>query len=108
MAHMKTHKLVRDKIPDIIRADGRKPIVSVVSGRSLADALNNKLVEEHQEFLAAADDRKKLEELADLLEVIFGLANQIGASKEELFKACDEKRSVRGGFMQGLFLEGYE
>lgn len=101
-------KLVRDKIPDIIRNDGRKPIVKVISGNQLADALNQKLLEEHREFLDAPDGAKKLEELADLLEVIYGLANQIGVSKEELFNTCDEKRSARGGFVKGLFLEGYE
>lgn len=101
-------KLVRDKIPEIIKKDGRTPIVQVIQGDVLLSALNNKLLEEHQEFMAAADKASKLEELADLLEVIYGLCNQLGTTKAELHQACDRKREARGGFELGLFYKGCE
>lgn len=99
-------KLVRDKIPDIIRQDGRVPIVRVIEGTTLTEALNTKLFEEHQEFLAANDEKAKLEELADLMEVIFGLAKQFGATREEVLALGDSKRLARGGFEMGYFYEG--
>lgn len=101
-------KLVRDKIPDIIRQDGREPVVSTISGAELAEALNRKLAEECQEFFAARDNAARLEELADVLEVIFGITQQIGYAKQDLFDACDAKRESRGGFTQGVFFAGYK
>src|ERR1035437_9736263 len=101
-------KLVRDKIPEVIRKDGREPIVRTISGEVLDVALNAKLIEEHKEFLAASDSKEKLEELADILEVVFGLTKKIGATKEDLFAVCDKKRAARGGFEQGVFFEGYK
>ena len=101
-------KLVRDKIPDIIRQDGREPVVSTISGDELAEAMNLKLTEECQEFLSAHDNAARLEELADVLEVIFGITQQLGYSKQDLFDTCDAKRESRGGFTQGVFLKGYK
>jgi predicted house-cleaning noncanonical NTP pyrophosphatase (MazG superfamily) len=99
-------KLVRDKIPEIIRQDGRVPVIRIIEGTTLVDALNTKLLEEHQEFLSAHDDKAKLEELADLMEVVFGLAKQFGATREDLLILADQKRDARGGFDQGYFFEG--
>ncbi len=101
-------KLVRDKIPEIIRAEGREPIVSTLSGAHLTDALNRKLAEECAEYLSAPDSASRLEELADIVEVIFGITAQLGYSKEDLFDKCDTKRETRGGFSQGIFYEGYK
>lgn len=64
-------KLVRDRIPELIRQSGRNPNVGHISGDDLVRALGAKLIEEAQEAAAALTNRDELiEELADLTEVI--------------------------------------
>lgn len=95
------NKLVRDKIPEVIRAAGKECEVSVVTGKKKTELLEKKLMEEVGEFLEA----KNLEELADVMEVLFGLAEVLGFSEEELVKARDDKKEERGGFKEGIVLE---
>lgn len=99
---MKTYnKLVRDKIPEIIKADGKNCDTIVVSGEEKKELLRAKLMEEVNEYLE--DDN--LEELADVMEVLFGLAHELGFSEEDLLKKREEKLKVRGGFKEGIVLE---
>jgi predicted house-cleaning noncanonical NTP pyrophosphatase (MazG superfamily) len=98
---MKTYnKLVRDKIPEIIIADGRECDTAIVVGDEKYKLLEAKLQEEVNEFL----EDKNLEELADVMEVLFGLADSLGYSEEELLKVRDKKREERGGFKEGIVL----
>ena len=96
----KYNKLVRDRIPEIIRADGKECEVEVVSGREKYELLEKKLMEEVNEFL----EDKNLEELADVMEVLFGLANDMGYSEEDLIKKREDKKAERGGFSDGIVL----
>lgn len=96
-----THKLVRDRIPDIIRAEGKTPEITEISGAALMDAFNDKLAEECAEFKAAETPAQKLEELADVLEVAISAARHLGFDEETLVKRCHEKRAARGGFTRG-------
>lgn len=99
---MKTYnKLVRDKIPEIIKADGRECETLIVAGEEKCKLLEDKLQEEVSEFL----QDKNLEELADVMEVLFGLAEALGYSEEELLKSRDKKREERGGFKKGIVLK---
>ena len=99
---MKTYnKLVRDKIPEIIKADGRNCETLIVAGEEKYKLLEEKLQEEVNEFL----EDKNLEELADVMEVLFGLADSLGYSEEELLEARDKKRGERGGFKDGIVLK---
>ena len=99
---MKTYnKLVRDKIPEIIKAQGRECDTLIVVGEEKDKLLEAKLQEEVNEFL----EDKNLEELADVMEVLFGLAEALGYSEEELLKARDKKRAERGGFKEGIVLK---
>lgn len=102
----KVAKLVRDKIPEIIKQDGRVPIIRQISGDDLKTALAEKLQEEVQEFIGAKNDNEKLEELADILEVVFGLTKHLGFRQEDLLVLCTKKREARGGFENGVFYEG--
>lgn len=95
------NKLVRDKIPEIIKVDGRECETLVVTEEEKYKLLEDKLQEEVNEFL----EDKNLEELADVMEVLFGLANSLGYSEEELLKARDKKREERGGFKKGIVLK---
>ena len=60
------HKLVRDFIPEIIEADGKTCVCETLSDKDYLCLLDQKLNEE----LAQYQERKSLEEIADLLEVI--------------------------------------
>ena len=97
-------KLVRDKIPEIIRADGLEPIIETLDDSEYKVALEKKLTEEHNEVLEASG-ADRLEELADLLEVIKALAELEGASLEDVIKIADQKVEKRGAFKQKIFLE---
>lgn len=99
---MKTYnKLVRDKIPNIIEATGKKYDIHIASKDEHIELLQKKLQEEVNEYL----EDNNLEELADIMEVVFGLANMHGCSIEELMKKREEKFEERGGFKEGVVLE---
>ncbi len=95
------NKLVRDKIPEIIKDDGRQCDIYIAQKKELQELLEDKLREEVNEYLEA----KNLEELADVMEVLFGLAESLGYSEEELVKKREEKKEERGGFREGIVLE---
>jgi predicted house-cleaning noncanonical NTP pyrophosphatase (MazG superfamily) len=102
---MKTYnKLVRDKIPAIIAADGKKLKTRILSDEEHLQALIKKLSEELEEF----EEALSVEELADLQEIIHALANAIGTDKKELEKVRAKKAEKRGGFSEKIFLEAAE
>ena len=94
------NKLVRDKIPSIIVAQGEKPHVRVLSDEEYTRCLEEKLDEEVGEY----HTDKSLQELADILEVVYALAEDQGFSREELQSAYARKHEARGGFSQKIFL----
>ena len=100
-------KLVRDRIPAIIEADGRRPVTRVLDQASYRRALLDKLAEEAGEA-ARANAADLPEELADLLEVLRALTAAAGMSWEELVALADDKRNRRGGFAGKIFLESVE
>lgn len=99
------NKLVRDKIPDIIsNDDNRKPIIRRLSDIEYKEALEKKLNEEYQEVLNA-EGNDRIEELADMLEVMISLAKLEHANLEDIIKVSKEKRKKRGGFEEKIYLE---
>ena len=97
-------KLVRDKIPQIIMSDGKIPIARTLSEEEYLTELDRKLDEEVAEYQAD----KSLEEMADVLEVLFAICEARGHSVDELMKVRDEKRENRGGFKEKIFWAGNE
>jgi predicted house-cleaning noncanonical NTP pyrophosphatase (MazG superfamily) len=87
-------KLVRDRIPEIIRQSGSTPIVRTARGDEYAAYVNAKLTEELDEYLGADD----VTELADLVEVCFAAAALHGVSRDDLLEMARRKRESRGGF----------
>ena len=94
------NKLVRDKIPAIIEAQGEVANIRILDHKEYAACLAQKLNEEVAEF----HREQNLEELADILEVVFALAESIGSSSGELLEVCEIKRKERGGFRNKVFL----
>jgi predicted house-cleaning noncanonical NTP pyrophosphatase (MazG superfamily) len=94
-------KLVRDNIPDIIRAQGRTPDVRVALATERESLLAKKVVEELGEFLA----NPTAEEVADMLEVIEALAIERGITMEEVLSVQTKKYGERGGFEKGYVLK---
>lgn len=95
------NKLVRDFIPQVIEADGKKCEVERVEPKQVQILLEEKMLEEFNEYL----EDKNLEELADMMEVIFGLAHQLGFTEEDLMRKRAEKLEARGGFKEGIVLK---
>lgn len=99
---MRTYnKLVRDLIPEVIRATGKECEIEVAPKEKRAELLEAKLMEEVNEYIAD----KNLEELADIMEVLFGLADNLGYSEEDLLNKREEKLKARGGFNEGIILK---
>ena len=95
------HKLVRDRIPEIIEKAGKTCTWSVLSDEEYLKLLDEKLNEE----LAEYQESKNMEELADLLEVMRAVASARGSSMEEVEKIRIQKAEKRGGFEQKILLE---
>ncbi len=95
-------KLVRDKIPEIIESDGKTPITRILDEEEYLSELDKKLNEEVAEY----QNDKSLEEMADVLEVLFAICEGRGYSIDELMTVKENKRDKRGGFKKRIFWEG--
>jgi predicted house-cleaning noncanonical NTP pyrophosphatase (MazG superfamily) len=102
----KKQKLVRDRIPEIIRAAGREPLVKRLTGKALTEALLDKLTEEIAELLSAVERKQTLEEIGDLIEVALALARQHGATEHEVSSFRAAKNSANGAFVEGYYYSG--
>ena len=95
------HKLVRDRIPEIIEASGKTCTWETLSDEAYLQLLDEKLNEE----LAEYQESKSLEELADLLEVMGAVVAARGWTWDELTALRKEKRRQRGGFAKKILLK---
>ena len=94
------NKLVRDRIPEIIKNAGKIAEYEVLSQADYAKMLEKKLDEETAEFHSSKD----VEELADILEVLYAIGKAEGISPEQLDKIRAEKAEKRGKFDKRFFL----
>lgn len=97
-------KLVRDRIPAIIRDDGAEPVVERVDDETARDLLAAKLVEEAEEFRESRDP----EELADVLEAVERALELADLDMDAVRALKDEKRAERGGFADNIVLRDIE
>lgn len=95
------NKLVRDKIPEIINNDNRKAIVKILNDNDYLNELNKKLQEEVKEYF----EDNNVEELADIVEVIYGILNAKSVSINEFENIRNGKVEKRGAFQKKIFLE---
>ena len=95
------NKLVRDRIPEIIEASGKNCVTEILSDADYLELLDAKLDEE----LAEYHKDQNVEELADLLEVIYAAAKARGYTLEQLEAVRAEKASKRGAFEKKILLK---
>lgn len=95
------YKLVRDRIPEIIEADGKTCVYETLSDEAYTRLLDQKLNEE----LAEYQESKSLEELADLLEVMQAVVRARGWTLDELEQVRADKAAERGGFTKKILLK---
>ena len=93
-------KLVRDKIPAIIEASGKIPVTDRISPEKMQDALDRKLREEVKEYL----ESHSVEEMADVLEVLHGIAFHAGIDWNQVEAERLRKKEDRGGFEERIRL----
>ena len=97
---IKYNKAIRDKIPEIIADSGKKHNLKQLDDESFLAELEKKLIEEINEYAESKD----VEELADLLEVIYRISELRGVNSDELDKIRKDKAEKRGKFANNLFL----
>ena len=97
---IKYDKAIRDKIPQIIKSSGKNCNVKKLDNSEFLIQLEKKLVEE----LAEYQESKNVEELADVLEVIYRISELKGVVSDELDKIRQKKAEQRGKFDDNLFL----
>ena len=98
------NKLVRDKIPEIIKNNNEEPITRILNDIDYKKELENKLYEEYQEVLEATG-KDRLEELADMLEIISSLAKLENSTLNNVIEIANKKVLKRGSFENKIFLE---
>lgn len=98
-------KLVRDKIPERIKRDGKSAVTHIAGADEYIQFLLVKLIEEATELQEAdsADHRK--EEIADVREVLEALLATLNFSDSEIAKIQASKASERGGFKKRIILD---
>jgi predicted house-cleaning noncanonical NTP pyrophosphatase (MazG superfamily) len=99
---MKKHynKLVRDRIPEIIKEDGKSCICHPVEGDTLKSYAKKKMREEIEEFLADPC----AEEAGDVMEIFHFLCDLYEVRDSQIMASSTAKRVTRGGFNKGLVL----
>jgi predicted house-cleaning noncanonical NTP pyrophosphatase (MazG superfamily) len=101
---VKYNKLIRDRIPEIIREAGWKPTIKTLRKSEFLAAIQRKVREEAKELVWAKDKKGIIDEIIDIQELLDVLASEIRITKPEIKKFQDAKRKKRGGFEKKLFL----
>lgn len=94
-------KLVRDNIPEIIRSSGKECNIETINNENILEYLYVKLYEETSELI----EKQNLDELVDILELVFSIGKRYGYSEEEILNSRVEKKSIKGGFDSNILLK---
>lgn len=94
-------KLVRDRIPKIIKDDGKIPVTKKTQSEvEMHFFLYQKMMEELNEFHTTPC----VEEAADMYEVLLAICHYNKIEWEEMKKVAIHKRNTRGSFDTGTIL----
>ncbi|MFC0469280.1 nucleoside triphosphate pyrophosphohydrolase [Halalkalibacter kiskunsagensis] len=98
------NKLIRDRIPEIIEKSGKRYRIEMLDTPTYEKELQVKLKEELEELIQAETTKERVEEMADLLEVVYALAHLDGVDPSEIERVREGKQQERGGFEERIFL----
>lgn len=101
---VKYNKLIRDRIPEIVKKAGWVPKVRILRKSEFLSAVKKKVFEEARELIQSKDKRGVLDEIVDIQELLNVLVLEMGIGKQEVQKLQAIKRKKRGGFKKRLFL----
>ena len=99
------NKLVRDNIPNIIKNNGGEPFTRILTDEEYKIELEKKLYEEYNEVLNTKNTEERIEELADMIEIISSLALVEGKNLDVVLECARNKSIKRGGFKKKIYLE---
>jgi predicted house-cleaning noncanonical NTP pyrophosphatase (MazG superfamily) len=99
------NKLVRDNIPEIIIQNNGKPFVRILDDIEYKNELEKKLLEEYNEVLLTKTSEERIEELADMFEIIKALAILENSSIDDVIEVAKSKSIKRGSFENKIYLE---
>ena len=99
------NKLIRDRIPEIIKRNGAEPFYRELSSEEFWGCLILKDTEELEELKNAITLEDRKNELADKLELIRAMAEYSGFTLEEIIDTANKKNETNGGFKKRLYLE---
>lgn len=103
---MKTYnKLIRDKIPEIIKNNNENPKIRILDTKEFKEELLKKLVEESNEVLKSKSKKELVKEIGDVLEVTDCLIKTFKLNKKDIDSIKKQRKKSRGGFEKRLFLE---
>ncbi|WP_449623118.1 nucleoside triphosphate pyrophosphohydrolase [Robertmurraya sp. Marseille-Q9965] len=102
------NKLVRDRIPEIIEKTGKEFSTRILDNDEYITELRKKSFEELQEYMNSKTNDDALEELADILEIIYALCEYHGTDFHKVEEIRKQKAERRGGFKEKIFLMDIE
>jgi predicted house-cleaning noncanonical NTP pyrophosphatase (MazG superfamily) len=95
------NKLVRDRIPEIIEADGKQANTRLLGDKEYLKELIKKLQEESKEFA----ENPSIEELADIKEITIAIREALDIHAGEVEEVRRKKAVTNGRFKNKIFLE---
>ncbi len=105
MKIIKYNKLIRDRVPEIIKKDDAMPKVSRLNHAKFVKELKKKIIEESNELQMAKSRKSLLNELSDILEILMSIAKVEKLDWKSVENKRKRKKLERGGFDKKLFLE---
>lgn len=98
------NKLVRDKIPEVIKKAGGIAEFKKLSGKEFETELLKKVGEESTGLFGAKSKKELISELADVVAVVDEIKKFKKIKESELKNAMEANMEKKGGFKKKLFL----
>ena len=102
------NKLVRDRMPEIMRSQGEEPVVRVLTEDEFKQKIRLKLLADAGEARVAKTREELVKELADVLEIVDAIADVESVPLDEIQLVKTQRRTERGGFERRVYLVSSE